>query len=973
MKKLLTPDAHQIGQPSGSRPESDAAPESLRHGTEAQLLLDLQGLVGKQQVLGRASDLIAFASDGSPYRRIPAVVVQPRHEQDIIEVMRYAADHQRTVTFRAAGTSLNGQAATEDILIDMRTHFQGMEVRDGGKRLWSRPGVILGDAQAVLARSGYMLGPDPGSTSVATIGGVLANNAGGMRCTVERDTYHSLEELRVVLPSGSVIDTRNGDEIFKFKEPQLHAELLRLREEIRADNDLVEFLRSKFSIRNTNGIRLDAFLDEDEPVRILAKLMVSSEGIFGAVTESVIRTVALPKKKATTWVMLRNLRDAANYVAPMMHAGALACEIMVAPALKKAVGHFPAAAEWWAELPDESAALLVELGGKDDDDLEASIKGAKEVLTDADLIKPLEFERSEAAMRGAWQIRNGLFGLLGAQREQGTTMITEDVCFPPDKIGDATADLVELLSRYGYPEMVMGHAAFGNLHFFLVPKLSDAEERAQYARFLDEMAEIVIDKYHGSLKAEHGTGVNMAPFLLREWGEQAWNLMWDVKHAIDPEGVLAPDVKLTHNQEIHLENFKSFPQVEAEINNCVECGFCEPVCPSRHATVTPRQRIVLRREMARQAPDSPLLSTLQEEFQYDAIDMCAADGSCSIACPISIDTGKVMKQFRAAQAPQSNQKVFLEGAKKWAVVENLVRGGLVSAKVLGSPTLQLATNVGRSIVNPDVLPSIPGDLPLPAPRLPHTQREGATAVYFPACINRMFGNSPDAQHDHLSTPHAVVEVARRSGAPVWIPEDVAGDCCGTPWSSKGYTEGFRYQARKISNDLWRWSDEGSLPIIVDAASCTHGVLDNVPEVLEGEDLERFQQLEILDVVDWIAREVVDHLPIVQELGRIAVHPTCSVRHMEGEDALLKVANACGDAVVPDGAGCCGSAGDRVMLHPELTESATREERAGLAQEHFDAFVSSNRTCEMGLEMITGEVYEHVAVLLEKASRPAISP
>lgn len=363
MKKLLTPDPAHIGQPARSTSQADAAGPELLHGTPPWLVDKLSAIVGRKNVLGSLSDLIRFASDGSPYRRIPQVVVRPRNEDDLSQLMVFAQRERRHLTFRAAGTSLNGQASSDDILVDLKTHFQGLEVLDDGAKLWSRPGTILGDAQAILGRSGVMLGPDPGSTSVCTIGGVIADNAGGMRCSIERDTYHCIEHARIVLPSGSVVDTAQGDEAFKLQEPALHQGLLELRDRIRSDSQLVQRLRTKFSIRNTNGLRLDAFLDEDQPVRILLKLMVSSEGTLGAVTESVIRTVPLPKKRAVAWVMLNDIRDAANYVSPLMQTGAEACELLVAPVLKRSVGNFPEAPSSWTSIPDNSAALLLEVGG----------------------------------------------------------------------------------------------------------------------------------------------------------------------------------------------------------------------------------------------------------------------------------------------------------------------------------------------------------------------------------------------------------------------------------------------------------------------------------------------------------------------------------------------------------------------------------------------------------------------------------
>lgn len=973
MSKLLSPDSSRFSRPTGTTSQADAVPARYKNGSPAELLADMEAIVGAENVHGRLSDLVRFSSDAGPYRSIPNIVVSPRNAADLSALMKYCDTHDRHMTFRAAGTSLNGQAMGDDILVDVKTHFGGMEVREEGRKLWSRPGVILGDAQAVLSRHGFMLGPDPGSTSVCTIGGVLADNSGGMRCSLERDSYHSIEELIFVLPSGTIVDTSRGDEAFRRQEPKLHADLLSFRDKLRANTEMVEFLRTKFSIRNTNGLRIDAFLDEDEPVHILKRLLIGSEGIFGAITESIIRTVKLPRVKATTWVELPNLRDAANYVHPIMETGAEACELLVAPVMRRSAEHYTHAPESWRNLDDDAAALLVEVGGSDEADLDKAMERLRAVLADAPLLRPLEFLTTAEGMRGAWELRNGLYGLLGADRPNGTAYITEDVCFPPSQVGEAAADLLDLQAKYGYPESVMGHAAFGNLHFFFTPRFDVEEERESYAAFLDDLAELVIDKYQGSMKAEHGTGVNMAPFLEHEWGTEAFELFWEVKNMIDPKGILAPNVKLTRDQTIHLRNFKSFPKVESEINPCVECGFCEPVCPSRHATVTPRQRIVLRREMARQKEGSEVLAQLQAEYQYDAVDMCAADGTCSIPCPISIDTGAVMKQLRSQQATPAREKVALTTAQRWELVEKLARAGIVSANKVPHKPLELGANMARNVVAPDLLPTVPGPLPKAASRLPETPREGAGALYFPACINRIFGRPAGAAKDSVDLPRAIVELGRRAGQPVWIPEDVAGDCCGTPWSSKGYKEGFEYQAQKIVRDLWHWSEHGRLPIVVDAASCTHGLLDSVPEALSPADRELWEDLKILDVVEWLRDEIAPHLPIVKSMGSIAVHPTCSTDHMGISQDLLDLANLCGDAKIPEGAQCCGSAGDRVMLHPELVESATREERASLDAEHFDAYVSDNRTCEMGLEMIAGKTYDSIAVLLERASRPVVTP
>lgn len=971
MARLLSPNPQRIPKPVYDDSSPDAVAARFAGGTDATLVDKLAAIVGKDNVQARVSDLVRFASDASPYRDIPSVVVQPRNAHDLSALMRFARDTGHTLTFRAAGTSLNGQAMTNDILVDVKTHFTGMEVLDNGKRLRSLPGVILGDAQAVLRRHGFMLGPDPGSTASACVGGVVADNAGGMRCKIERDSFHTIDEAVFVLTSGEIVDTRKGDEAFRKQCPELHKQLSEFRDQLRSDDATVDRLCTKFSIRNTNGLRIDAFLDEDEPVRILMRLLVGSEGILGVFTEVEMRTIELPKKKAVTWVVLPDINDAAGYVAKLVDAGAEACELLVSDVMRGSVGQFDAAPPEWADIDQSTAALLLEVGGTTDEELAEAIKAAEDVLEGAELLSPLKFESDPKLQNGMWQLRNGLFGLIGENRPQGSTLITEDVCFPPAQVGEGAADLMKLLHKFGYPESVMGHAPYGNLHFFLTPDFSKPEELERYSQFLEELTELVVDQYDGSMKAEHGTGVNMAPFVRREWGDDIWNLFWEVKDMLDPQGILAPGVKLTRDDDIHLKRFKSFPKVEHEINNCVECGFCEPICPSRHVTATPRQRIVLRREMARQPEGSKVLNELREQYQYDAIDMCAADGTCSIPCPVGIDTGKVMKQLRSAQATPAEQRVAQSIAKNYGAVEALGRTAVAGVNVLGPQLANAVTKVGRALISSERLPSVPGPMPHKAAELPETSRAGAAAAYFPACVNRIFGQ-PAGDAGAIDVPHAVVELGRRSGAPVWIPKNVDGACCGMPFSSKGFTDAYREKALDLLERIWEWSNHGDLPVIIDAASCTHTVVDAMPEILTGDDLERFNAIRVLDVVQWLDEEVMEHLPITADQGRIAVHPPCSGEHLGTTDALIRVAEACGDAEVPEGAACCGTAGDRVMLHPELVESATREERAGLDKGNYAHFVSANRTCEMGLQMVADKPFESIAVLVERASRPEVT-
>src|SRR5439155_27179222 len=226
-----------------------------------------------------------------------------------------------------------------------------------------------------------------------------------------------------------------------------------------------------------------------------------------------------------------------------------------------------------------------------------------------------------------------------------------------------------LLTKHQFLAGVAGHASAGNLHFMLTPTFTDPADRDRYDAFMGELADLVVDKYDGSLKAEHGTGLNMAPFVEREWGSKATELMWRVKSLADPEGLLAPGVLLNRDPEVHLRNLKSTPPIEKAADACVECGFCEPVCPSRDLTTTPRQRIVLRREMVRQPAGSPVLEALLREYEYDGLETCAAGGTCGLACPVGIDTGKFVKGQRERQHGERAERAALEVARRCALVE----------------------------------------------------------------------------------------------------------------------------------------------------------------------------------------------------------------------------------------------------------------------------------------------------------------
>ena len=969
--ELLAPDPQRIA-PEEGKPAADRVPDELAGGTPEPLRSELTALLGDDRVLTRVLDLVRYASDASPYRLLPKAIVMARDPDDVSKVLAYGRRSGIPVTLRAGGTSLSGQAQGDGILVDVRRHWRGIEVLEGGLRARVRPGTILGHANRVLEPYGRKLGPDPASTDIACVGGVVANNSGGMRCGVVADSYSTVRSLTFVLPSGTVIDTASpgAAEHFAAAEPELAGGLAEIRDEIRADEDLSERIRRKFEIKNTTGYRLCAFLDADEPVEIFRRLLIGSEGTLAFIAEAVFETVPLPSRTTVSWLHFDGIESATEPVPALVAAGATAVELMVAPALMVASQNIAGAPQDWMELPPESAALLVEFGAETDAGLDRQVTEAAEILSEHELIREPDFTRDPRRIEVAWTVREGLHGLIGKLRPPGTALIMEDVCVPPARIAESARDIQALLGEHGFLTGVAGHTSAGNLHFMLTPDFSKPEDIERYESFMAGLVEVILDKYDGSLKAEHGTGLNMAPYVEREWGAKATELMWRVKRLADPEGALAPGVVLNRDPGVHLRNLKTTPEIEEVANACVECGFCEPVCPSRDLTTTPRQRILIRREIARQAAGAPVQRALLEQYEYDGLETCAADGTCEIACPVAIDTGKLIKEFRGRQRTPRSERRGRRLAERWAAVERLARGSLRAGRVAG-PAIRGGAGAVRALLSDELVPSWPRNMPLPAPsEPPETSRQGAAAVYLPACINRIFGR-PRGDGTGPGLQEALVEVSARAGLPVWIPEDAAGHCCGVPWISKGYRDGAELMTNRTVEALWRWSGEGELPMVIDASSCALGLSEEVVPFLTEENAERHAKLEILDSVAWAHGRLMPKLELGRRLRSVAVHPTCSTRHLGLTDQLREVAEEIADEVtVPIRATCCGMAGDRGLLHPELTAAATAEESAELAGRQHDAYICSNRTCEIGLQQGVGAPYESFLIPLEALTRPS---
>lgn len=916
-------------------------------------------------IRARATDRLAFAHDASHYRMIPAGVATVTGTEHLAALLRVARAEGMPVSFRSGGTSLSGQASTQALVLDTRGHFRGIEVLDGGLRVRVQPGATVRQVNARLARHGRRLGPDPASEAACTLGGVIADNSSGMSCGTEFNVYNTIESAVLVLPSGTVLDTAapNADDRLREREPELWSGLAALRDRVRGDTAAVETIRRQYAIKNTMGYGLNAFTDHVRPVDILLHLVVGSEGTLAFVAAAVLRTVPVKPHVATGMLYFSSLRDAAGALPDLVASGPAAIELLDAASLSVAQRD-PGADEALRGLTvQDHAALLVEYQEETEEALSARRAAWHELTAGLPLAVPPGLSADLGRRTALWHIRKGLYAAVAESRPSGTTALLEDIAVPVGRLRAACEGLTALFAAHGYSgSVIFGHARDGNIHFMLAERFDDPRSRARYAAFTEDMVALVLG-LGGTLKAEHGTGRIMAPYVRRQFGDELYEVMVEVKRLFDPDTLLNPGVLLNEDPDGPLTHLKVTATVEEEVDRCVECGYCEPACPSKDLTITPRQRIVLRRERerARLDGDVDLVRDLDRDYAYDGLDSCAADGMCQTACPVGINTGDLVKRLRAERGGPVAAAAWTGAARHWSAATRMGALALTGAKALPAPVAVAATRAARAALGDDRVPRYDAGLPGGGAPRRRLRASDPVAVYVPSCIGALFGPADGS----LGVRDAFLALCDRAGAPVTIPDGIGAMCCATPWTSKGQPRGQRAMAGNVLPALLRASDGGRLPVVSDGASCTEGF-----SAMARADHRDGVALDVVDAVDFAERVLLPRLTVTRKLESLALHPTCSAEQLGITAPMRRIAGAIsGEAVIPDDWGCCAFAGDRGLLHPELTRSATQAEAAALAGREFTAYASANRTCEVGMTRATGKPYRHILELLEEATRP----
>jgi D-lactate dehydrogenase len=942
----------------------------------SQLIQQLRQNLPENQVITDDLRRLAYGTDASFYRLTPEVIAVIENEAEARQVLQTAKQHNRPVTFRAAGTSLSGQAITDGILALIGEGFATCEINTDASQVKAGPGIIGGEVNRRLAPFGKKIGPDPASIGAAKIGGIAANNASGMCCGTAQNSYRTLAGMRVMLADGSVLDTEDHLSVDAFSKSHavLLGELERLGSDTRANAKLAERIRHKFKIKNTTGYSLNALIDYENPIDILSHLMIGSEGTLGFISRITYNTVVEDPFKASALVFFPDIRTACEAVIRLKPQPVSAVELLDRPALHS-VENKPGLPAIMRELGEEAAALLIEVRAATVDGINERISKVHAAMEGVATVEPMVFSTDPATCEMYWKVRKGTFPAVGAMRRTGTTVLIEDVAFHIENLADATLDLQALLRHHGYHEaIIFGHALEGNLHFVITQDFGDQSEVDRYARFMDDLCHMVVDKYDGSLKAEHGTGRNMAPFVELEWGKEAADLMRRIKALFDPENRLNPGVILNDNPQAHLENLKPMPAAEDIVDRCIECGFCEPLCPSHLLTLSPRQRITSVRELARRAAAGEPAGSVGEDYAYMGLDTCAACGLCSTACPVGIDTGDLTRRLRGRKLGDTARAVNAWTGEHFGTLANASRLGLnvghaVSGvlgdnflgRISGGAWKKNMPHAGKAPKRPPLQGegrggdgSRNGTHPPPNLPLEGGGTGGDPVVYFPTCGGRIFGPSTAGE---AQLGDVILEVLTRAGYAPILPEGFDSLCCGQMLASKGMAEEADGMSSTLEAALMKATQNGKYPVIMDASTCTV----RMQKHLAG-------RLKLYDFHEFAVDALLPRLMLTKQAGPIALHVNCSVRK-NGSDAKLKtLLAACVEEIIePAGVNCCGFAGDRGFVVPELNRHALRKIHDELPAS-CACGVSTNRTCEIGLTAETGRTYRSIAYLLEECSR-----
>ena len=911
-----------------------------------------EGILPADRIYTDELRTLAWGTDASEYKLTPKAVLRAADEKEVSRVLEVASRLGLPVTFRAAGTSLSGQAISDSILLVAGKNWEKWQYHEDTS-VTLQPGIVGARVNQLLAPFGRHFGPDPASIGSCMVGGIVANNASGMSCGTHANSDKMLLSARMVLADGTVLDTASeaSRSAFRKSHPEIISGLEELHREVLADKELTRRILYKYSIKNVTGLNIRPLVVYEDPFEMLAHLLVGSEGTLAFLSEVTMKTLPITPYKASAMIYFPDIVTAAKAVVAMKANQISAAELLDKRSLTSVNDpHLK------ADVPDLTA-VLTETQAATPEALQEQIKAITATLEPFGVEVRFSTDPQEVAQY--WAIRSGIFPTVGSLRKEGTTCLIEDVAFHIEDLPAATADLSALLDRHGYEDScIYGHALEGNFHFIINQAFETRADIERYDAMIRDVVELVVNKYDGSLKAEHGTGRNMASFVEAEWGEKAFGLMKRIKALLDPQGILNPGVIFNEDRECYLKHLKTTPLLPyAPFNKCIECGFCEVNCVSCGFTLSSRTRIAVQREIARRKAAGEPYEALEKAYKYPGMDTCAGDGLCSTSCPMGINVADLTHQLRQETLSPSGKWLGAWVAEHFRGTKVAIRGTLGLAagarSVLGKTVM---SGIGKGL-HATGLPLWTPEFPLPVKvRKPLQVNRPNKVVYFPSCLNQTMGRAPKDKVKPLASE--MVELLNKAGYEVLFPPRMESLCCGTIWESKGMPDVADKKVKELEEALWEASEQGKYPVLCDQSPCLHRMRQCI------------QKMKLYEPAEFIAKFLLDKLDFHPTDKPITVHVTCSTRLMGLKDVIIGLAKMCSTRVyVPEEIGCCAYAGDKGMTNPELNAYALRKLKPALQERGIEEGYSNSRTCEIGLSHNGGITYRSIVYLVNACTTP----
>lgn len=921
-------------------------------------LHEISGFIPDERIYTDDLRLLTWGTDAGFYRLIPQIVVRSMNEDEVSRLLALADKHNLPVTFRAAGTSLSGQSISDSILIVAGKHWEKHSISEDLETITLQPGIIGERVNQILKPLGRKFAPDPASVKSAMVGGIVMNNASGMNCGTHANSDKMLLTARIVFADGTILDTSSeqSKEDFRKSKPGFIEKIEQLRDYVQADEPFLSRILHKYSIKNVTGLNILPLAIYRDPFDIITHLLVGSEGTLAFLSEFTMKTGKDYPFKASAMLYFNDIKEACRAVVAMKKGPVMGAELLDKKSLES--------------VNDPTGrgltAVLTETMADTKEELYSQIKQIEGILSAFKTAVPVKFTDKEEEYAPYWAIRSGIFPSVGGTRQPGTTTLIEDVAFHIEDLPEATADLQQLLEKHGYPDAcIYGHALEGNYHFIINQSFDTREQVAQYESLMNEIKTLVVDKYDGSLKAEHGTGRNMAPFVQYEWGEKAFALMKEIKSLFDTKNLLNPGVIFNDDPHCHIRHFKPMPLTNEHVDKCIECGFCEVNCLTAGFTLSSRQRIVAQREITRikNIPEQQeRLKRLKKQYAYAGNDTCAGDGLCATSCPMNINTGHLTHDLRAELLPQDSigYQLGMWTANHFAGVKAMLRPVLTLAdtahSIIGTRNMTALAKGLRS-VSGNSIPLWTSAMPKAyTPKATGSLKSELKVVYFPSCLNQTMGTAHSSP-DHTPLVDKTVALLEKAGYEVIFPSNMNKLCCGTIWESKGMPEIADRKAAELEEALYIATENGRYPVLCDQSPCLYRMRNTM------------KRIKLYEPAEFILTFLCDKLEFTPIKQPVAIHITCSMKKMKLEKQLIALAGLCSEKVlVPEEVGCCGFAGDKGFTHPEVNAYALRKLRPQLEKAGIEVGYSNSRTCEIGLTTNSDIPYLSIVYLVDQCTK-----